>query len=278
MRSLFLTVIVGVLSISGRAEAQGTPSDEFEVRLLPDLVLTGGMVAAAVVLERARERLAGDLSCPDEPNGVATCNPRKVNPFDRWATGMGLETAASVSDVLLVASLSLPLAFAGVDMAADRQSPAVERLAKDTLVVAQTYAATYFVTNVVKVLVHRLRPFNYDPNQAERRIDGDSRLSFPSGHTAMAFAGAAAFSVLLDQRYPGEAWAVGTAVGGFALASVVGVSRVLAGRHFPTDVLFGAAIGASLGLLVPSLHRGDGEATGAGAVAPQWVLGIGGQF
>src|SRR2546423_585667 len=35
----------------------------------------------------------------------------------------------------------------------------------------------------------------------------------------------------------------------------VGLLRVLAGRHFPTDVLAGAAAGAAIGLTVPRLHR-----------------------
>ena len=38
------------------------------------------------------------------------------------------------------------------------------------------------------------------------------------------------------------------------LASFVATARVLAGMHFATDVIGGAVVGASLGVLVPALH------------------------
>ena len=37
--------------------------------------------------------------------------------------------------------------------------------------------------------------------------------------------------------------------------AVVGYYRVQAGKHFPTDVLTGAALGAVTGILVPELHK-----------------------
>ena len=67
-------------------------------------------------------------------------------------------------------------------------------------------------------------------------------FSFPSGHTLHAVA----FAVLLGVFYP--AWAPLLAL--FAL--LVGISRVVLGLHYPSDVLAGAAIGivtAQLALL-----------------------------
>jgi membrane-associated phospholipid phosphatase len=40
-----------------------------------------------------------------------------------------------------------------------------------------------------------------------------------------------------------------------AVAAGVGVLRVVAGKHYPTDVLAGAAAGALIGWAVPALHR-----------------------
>jgi membrane-associated phospholipid phosphatase len=45
----------------------------------------------------------------------------------------------------------------------------------------------------------------------------------------------------------------------------VAIERVLAGQHFPTDVLLGAAAGAAVGWLVPWLHA---RARGAVSIAP----------
>ncbi len=71
-----------------------------------------------------------------------------------------------------------------------------------------------------------------------RRPDGD-HFSFPSAHTACAFAAA----VVLARRWPGLR-------GAFYLAAAgVGAARVLWLRHFPADVLAGAAVGMAFGVM-----------------------------
>lgn len=75
--------------------------------------------------------------------------------------------------------------------------------------------------------------------------------SFPSGHATTAFATAA----LLTLWYP--RWA-GVWLG---LAALVGLSRVLLGSHFPSDVLAGALLGSVVALVVhayvPALRRSE---------------------
>jgi len=63
------------------------------------------------------------------------------------------------------------------------------------------------------------------------------RYSFPSGHTLHAVC----FTVMLTTYLP--EWA-----GGFVtLASLIALSRVILGLHYPTDVAAGAALGGALG-------------------------------
>lgn len=85
----------------------------------------------------------------------------------------------------------------------------------------KAYGATIAAVYILKPIVNRKRP------------DGGS-WSFPSGHTASAFAGAAFF----QRRY---GWEYG--IPAYIFAGFVGYSRVYAKRHWTTDVLAGAALG-----------------------------------
>ena len=86
--------------------------------------------------------------------------------------------------------------------------------------------------NGLKYTVGRLRP------------DGSRHNSFPSGHTATTFMTAAMLSKEYGWKSP---W---FSIGGYTVAAVTGVSRIMNNRHWLTDVLAGAAIG------IGSVHLG----------------------
>lgn len=84
-----------------------------------------------------------------------------------------------------------------------------------------------FLTNLVatealKYTVQRERP------------DASDKHSFPSGHTSIAFQGAA----FIHQRYGFE-----YAIPAYLLGAYVGYTRVDAKKHYTSDVLAGAALG-----------------------------------
>lgn len=60
-------------------------------------------------------------------------------------------------------------------------------------------------------------------------------FSFPSGHTAFAFA----FAALLSEAYSVVALLA------YTIASLIGLSRVFLGVHYPADILAGAALGVA---------------------------------
>lgn len=233
------------------------PSNEFRVEAAPDLALTAGLLAGALFLDAKKKAWAGDLSCPGDVE-ADVCAQGSVNPVDRWVIGMHVEKASLLSDVLLVGLLAAPIGVAGLRAAEPSFSSEATRFGSDTLVVAQTYAATYFATNLLKLTARRLRPFNYDPRFLEERKNPDSRVSFPSGHASMAFAAAGTMAVMLDQRYPKNRYAIAGAAAGFGVAGSIAVLRVLGSKHFPTDVLVGGCLGTAIGILVPRAHRGRG--------------------
>ncbi len=94
---------------------------------------------------------------------------------------------------------------------------------------------------VGKPLTRRVRPIQLDLGVEEGRRGRTPRSSsFPSGHTASAFA----FACGAGGADPGVRFPL------LALACAVGYSRVHTGVHYPTDVIAGAAIGLAAARLV----------------------------
>ena len=93
-------------------------------------------------------------------------------------------------------------------------------------------AASWTVAEGAKYLFDRARPFMWDTEIAPL-TKTPSSSSFPSGHSATAAAGALTLSVL----YPPFAPALVLA------GTLVVLSRIYLGVHFPFDVLAGVIIG-----------------------------------
>ncbi len=94
-------------------------------------------------------------------------------------------------------------------------------------------AVNLLVYKIIKFCIARPRPYRNCPGirACGRSLD---EYSFPSGHTLHTVA----YALILHSYYP----ALGIVVWPFAL--LVGVSRVVLGLHYPSDVVVGAAVGA----------------------------------
>jgi undecaprenyl-diphosphatase len=107
-------------------------------------------------------------------------------------------------------------------------------------------AATVWVADLlslgIKLAIGRPRPFVLfpDPSPLVVGVIGDS---FPSGHSATAFAGAAILSRYLPCRWPIL----------YLLAAAIAFSRVYVGVHYPTDVVGGAILGLLTATALPPL-------------------------
>lgn len=87
---------------------------------------------------------------------------------------------------------------------------------------------------IIKNIVRRARPFEVLIQVIKIGPDPFG-YSFPSGHTAMAFAAATVYLLTLPRKIEGYFVLL--------LAVLTGFDRIYMGHHFPLDVLFGAFVG-----------------------------------
>ena len=119
-------------------------------------------------------------------------------------------------------------------------------LLKDAVYVGTSVAGAFALTYGLKYIVDRARPYESYPDRIHPySLESDS--SFPSGHTATAFALATSLCIRYPKWYviaPSALWACS-----------VGVSRMNEGVHYPTDVLAGAALGAGFAVANIYINR-----------------------
>lgn len=107
------------------------------------------------------------------------------------------------------------------------------------------FSATMGVTYTFKLSLNALAKKYPTQLAFAQRPNNGSFDGFPSGHTASAFSAAG----FMQKRY-GWKWGLPT----FLLATLTGVSRVLAEKHTPFQVVAGAMIGFSINYLVSSKY------------------------
>jgi undecaprenyl-diphosphatase len=113
---------------------------------------------------------------------------------------------------------------------------------KPAVVMALTGVLGVALYKLLKRVFVRERPF-ITHSTIDLAMAPLDRYSFPSGHTLHAVS----FAMQATMHFPELGWVL------VPLAALIASSRVVLGLHYPTDVLAGAAIGASLAELGRSL-------------------------
>jgi len=111
-----------------------------------------------------------------------------------------------------------------------------EWLRKTALLTGTAIVVAGTISTILKVSVGRARPYTNEGHMAFRpfSFSGENYVSFPSGHTIVAFA----VSGVLSERI-GNVWA---SIGLYTLAATTGYSRMYADQHWLSDIVFGAAL------------------------------------
>ena len=185
---------------------------------------------------------------------ILNLDANDVNRFDRSATRQDADfapTAQTLSDYGMAASFMLPLL-----LLADKE------IRRDWAPLLLLFLETQAITSNLfswgaAVHIDRIRPLVYHPDVPyDDKTFKRNKNSFYSGHTSSS-ASASFFTAKVYCDYHPELGNKKYLVYSLALIPPVytGFFRYKGMKHFPTDVLTGLVVGASVGILIPHLHK-----------------------
>jgi len=236
------------------------PGQHFAFDPVADGVVTGTSIGFSTFLGMILS--TGEIM----PNAIVPGSSQQLLGIDRIAVTQHIDPhAALFSDIGLGAAIT----YAVLDTGLSGLRDGWDAFLVDGMLYAESAAITQAITDVTKIAVRRPRPIDYINCSSGLTASGcastNLELSFFSGHTAGVSSAAATATYLAFVRSPHTARPWITLVAGTLLSGFVGYERVRAGAHFPTDVIVGAIAGATVGTLVPHMHRHKSEAP------PIWI-------
>jgi membrane-associated phospholipid phosphatase len=222
-----------------------TPPHELEISPVRDGIITGVATAFVIGTELAKSDLA-----------PSTCRWCSDNAIDRWGRGAKWSNTHAADVASSAIDLALPVGLVAADWAMAHQY-GYRTFGEDTLIFAEAVSLDLAVNQLVKYSAGRQRPYAHDL-PAGASTSTDDNLSFFSGHTSLAFTAVAVTGTIAELRGYENAkwiWIIGAPV-----AATVGYLRMAADKHWLTDVVTGALVGAGIGAGVPLLLHGRKQA------------------
>ena len=203
--------------------------------------LGGGFLTGAYLFDKNQSPLTIE--------NINELDDKKVFFLDRWALGQYSPRSATISDWFRNTSYFLPLTLITSN-----------QFKTEWKVISVMYLETYLInesfTALVKSSFQRIRPYTYNPNvPTTLKIDKTTKRSFFSGHVSHVSSLSFLTATIFNDLNPNSKfkWIVYSAAS--ALPLTTGYLRFKAGRHFPTDILFGFLSGVTIGILIPKLHK-----------------------
>lgn len=117
---------------------------------------------------------------------------------------------------------------------------------KAGIISAEALTISYMINNLfLKNVIARTRPYEVF-SEVERLIGRQADFSFPSGHSASSFAVGLVLFLILPKRY---------GLPCLVLATMIALSRLYVGVHYPSDVICGALSGSLIAYILYRLRK-----------------------
>ncbi len=194
---LFVPAVVAIGMLCHHAQAATIQPDTISTRFESRSLILPGALTAAGAMAAALPWWRKHIDRPVDTH---------IGSHSSWRVADGIEW------------LPYAAAIAAAYCGADATAPIADR----ALLAATSFVVLEAITQPTKRIVRRWRP------------DGSDRHSFPSGHTATAFAGAE-----LTRMLYGPIWGAGA----YVVATGVAAMRMAGRHHYLSDCIAGAGIG-----------------------------------
>ncbi|MFB6343877.1 phosphatase PAP2 family protein [Saccharicrinis sp. FJH62] len=171
----------------------------------------------------------------DEP--IYTFINRNKTPFTEFTSKYFLEPQGNYATFALLAGM------AGYGLAFHKEKPVTT-----AVLAAESYLITGVFTLIPKTLAGRVRPYHTDPLNPNVWNGPFGGRSFWSGHTATVFGVA---SVIAEMYKDHKA----IPIIAYTSATLTGLSRIHDGKHWPSDVFFGAVVGTVIGKMIVKSYQ-----------------------
>ena len=256
------------------------------------VLLCSALAPTAADLSRLAEVLVVSRSVPGEDDGAAHRQRESQPPNDvdfqqfhrslGWTLTRGLMSTANLKP-LMIGGGGAAIAIPFDDDLSDELRGRFDELGTAGQVIGQPISIAAVTGALVAVAPltsnRRFRAFAYSLAQAQildsglkyalkasvsrTRPNGENNNSFPSGHTSGTFA----FATVASQYY-------GRKIGipAYTVAALVAAARVESGKHFLSDVIFGATLGYIAGR---TATRATERSRDPGRLAVYPVFGVG---
>lgn len=248
MKQLSTWLLAGSLGLASlSATGQQAPSP-YHTRFAVDApIIAGELAVSGFGLYRSMQR---DGLTNTE---LAALRKEDVPKFDRFSAGYYSEGYQLAGDLICYPSLVIAPGLLAL-------SPAIRSHYGQTLVLyVQTVLAAdaLFTTSIGNI--PRYRPYLYGPEGGDLRNGHIATNSFFAGHTAHTAAATFFAAKVFHDYNPGSRAQPYVWTAAAVVPAVVAFTRVKAGKHFLSDNIVGYAVGATVGVVVPQLHKVAGR-------------------